>query len=469
MREEKRLIKNTGIIAIGNLSTKLITFLLLPLYTSILSTSEYGTIDYIVSIASFCIPFVSFLMDESVFRFLIDCGTKDEEKRVISTAMGIALAGCVLFCAIAVPVLRCVNYLYPWELIGYVLSFTLSMMVSAILRGTGRTGRYALFNFLAGAATVVFNVVFIAALRWGVRGMMLAYILGQAVVAFAFIAWDRMWRWIDFRGCEGERVRSMVAYSLPLIPNKISWTIINLSDRLVIINTIGSSAAGLYAVAYKFPTLMDTVYGFFYQAWKESSARVLGDEQQDVFYNRIYACLKDFMYSVVLGMTAFMPLVFRILINAAYSDALMYVPILLLGMYFSNMSAFYGGIFTAYKDTRIMGTTTAVAAAINLVINLALIRTFGLYAAAISTLAANLAVYFYRKMRVRKYIVLKENRRKQLIALAMTALILAAYYARNGWAELAACLLAVGYALVMNREMLSMLCGKLLRRDRRSK
>ena len=58
----------------------------------------------------------------------------------------------------------------------------------------------------------------------------------------------------------------MVAYSLPLIPNKISWTIINLSDRLVIINTIGSSAAGLYAVAYKFPTLMDTVYGFFYQA-----------------------------------------------------------------------------------------------------------------------------------------------------------------------------------------------------------
>ena len=72
MREEKRLIKNTGIIAIGNLSTKLITFLLLPLYTSILSTSEYGTIDYIVSIASFCIPFVSLLLDSGAVRFLID-------------------------------------------------------------------------------------------------------------------------------------------------------------------------------------------------------------------------------------------------------------------------------------------------------------------------------------------------------------------------------------------------------------
>lgn len=468
MREEQRLIKNTGIIAIGNLSTKLITFLLLPLYTSILSTSEYGTIDYIISIASFCLPFVSFLMDESVFRFLIDCRTKDEEKQVISTAMGIALAGCVIFCAVAVPVLHCMNYPYSWELIGYILSFTLSMMVSAILRGSGRTDKYALFNFMAGVATVVFNILFIAVLRWGVRGMMLAYILGQAIIALIFIVWNRMWQWIDFRSCERERVRSMVSYSLPLIPNKVSWTIINLSDRLVIMNAIGSSAAGLYAVAHKFPTLMDTVYGFFYQAWKESSARILGDDQQDAFYNRIYAYLKDFLYSVVLGMAAFMPLVFRILINEAYSEAMIYVPILLLGMYFSNMSAFYGGIFTAYKDTRIMGTTTAVAALINLVINLMLIRTYGLYAAAISTLVANLAVYFYRKMRVRKYILLKENRGKQLGAVAMTALILALYYAKSGAAELAACLLAVGYALVMNRELLSMILKKLLRRDHQS-
>ena len=67
MNEKKRLIKNTGIIAVGNISTKLVSFFLLPLYTNILSTAEYGTVDYIISIATFCVPFISLLMDESKF------------------------------------------------------------------------------------------------------------------------------------------------------------------------------------------------------------------------------------------------------------------------------------------------------------------------------------------------------------------------------------------------------------------
>lgn len=85
MNEKKRLIKNTGIIAIGNISTKLVSFFLLPLYTTLLSASEYGVFDYILSIATFCVPFVSVLMDESIFRFLIDCKKQEEKEKVIST------------------------------------------------------------------------------------------------------------------------------------------------------------------------------------------------------------------------------------------------------------------------------------------------------------------------------------------------------------------------------------------------
>lgn len=81
MNERRRLIKNTGIIAIGNISTKLVSFFLLPLYTAVLSTAEYGAYDYIISIATFCVPFVSVLMDESIFRFLIDCKTELDKKK----------------------------------------------------------------------------------------------------------------------------------------------------------------------------------------------------------------------------------------------------------------------------------------------------------------------------------------------------------------------------------------------------
>lgn len=256
----------------------------------------------------------------------------------------------------------------------------------------------------------------------------------------------------------------MITYSLPLIPNKVSWSIINLSDRLIIMHTIGESAAGLYAVSYKFPTLMDTVYGFFYQAWKESSARILGNTSQDAFYNAIYAYLKDFLYAIVLGMTAFMPLVFRILVNEAFFEAMWYVPILLLATYFSNISGFYGGIFTAYKDTGIMGTTTAAAAAINLIVNLALIQTFGLYAAAISTLVANLAAYLYRRIKVRGYIALKEDWKKRLASILATALIVAMFYVNSLPSIIVGCCASLIYAAVMNRSLILRLWRK-LRRD----
>ena len=257
------------------------------------------------------------------------------------------------------------------------------------------------------------------------------------------------------------KAKEMILYSLPLIPNKVSWTIINLSDRIILMNVLGSDATGLYAVSYKFPNLMDTVYGFFYQSWKESSARALKEENQDDFYNSVYENLKNFMFSLVLGMTAFMPLVFFILINKNYYAALPYIPVLLLATYFSNMSGFYGGIFTAYKDTKIMGTTTVAAAIINLSVNLLMIRKFGIYAAAVSTLVANFVVYVYRKIKVRKYIKLKENWKKSIFAVIFTVVEFAFFYTMNKMLWMAGCAMAVFYAFFLNRSMMLFVIKKM--------
>ena len=219
---------------------------------------------------------------------------------------------------------------------------------------------------------------------------------------------------------------------------------------IILMNMIGSEATGLYAVSYKFPNLMDTVYGFFYQSWKESSARVLGGESQDEFYNSVYEYLKNFLFSIVLGMIAFMPIVFRILINKNYYSAIYYVPILLLATYFANISGFYGGIFTAYKDTKIMGTTTVVAAIINLAVNIIMIRSLGIYAAAISTLVANFTVYIYRRIKVGKYIKLKENWKNRIVSLIICVLIIILFYVQSKTSIIVGCIVSICYALIVN-------------------
>lgn len=226
-------------------------------------------------------------------------------------------------------------------------------------------------------------------------------------------------------------------------------------------NILNSAASGLYAIAYKFPSLMDTVYGFFYQAWKESSARIVQCDDKSIFYNEVYKYLKRFMYSLVIGMIAFMPVVFKVFINDDYFEAIYYTPILLMATYFSNISGFYGGIFTAYKDTAIMGTTTIFAAIINLFLNIVLIHTWGLYAAAISTLISSIVICCYRKYKVRKYILLNNDNINLVISLIVTVIILALFYSMNSICQIIGGIASVIFAVYENFQILIIITNKL--------
>lgn len=464
MKETNRLLKNTGIIAIGNLSTKAISFFLLPLYTAILSTHEYGVIDYIITLSMFCVPCISFLMDEAIFRFLIDCKNKEEKSIIISNSFVLIFIGVIVFLIIIYPILVYVKYKYIWCLILFVISDIIATMISALLRGIGRTDAFAVYNFISSTIQIILNVIFIAVFYWGIEGMLSAMIIGRVVAIFVYIICLKLWQYIDLKRINIPKIREMLKYAIPLIPNRVSWLIINLSSRLVIMNIMTSGALGIYAISSKFANLMDMIYGFFYQSWKESSARVLQSNDRDDFYNLVYKYLKSFMYSIVLLITSFMPIVFKFLIADTYLEAILYVPILLLATYFSNISGFYGGIFTAYKDTKIMGTSTIVAALINLVLMFIIIKFWGLYAVAISALIANIVVYQYRKIKVKKYVILIENRKKIIFDWIMTGIIFLLFYSMNINLQMIGILISIIYFVSMNYEILKLMKNKLANR-----
>lgn len=464
MKETNRLLKNTGIIAIGNLSTKAISFFLLPLYTAILSTHEYGVIDYMITLSMFCVPCISFLMDEAIFRFLIDCKNKEEKSTIISNSFILVFIGIIVFLVIVYPALNCIKYEYTWYLILFVISDIIATMISALLRGIGRTDAFAVYNFISSTIQIILNVIFIAVFYWGIEGMLSAMVIGRVVATFVYIICLKLWQYIDLKKINIPKIKEMLKYAIPLIPNRVSWLIINLSSRLVIMNIMTSGALGIYAISSKFANLMDMIYGFFYQSWKESSARVLQSNDRDDFYNLVYKYLKSFMYSIVLLITSFMPIIFKFLIADTYSEAILYVPILLLATYFSNISGFYGGIFTAYKDTKIMGTSTIVAALINLVLMFIIINFWGLYAVAISALIANVVVYQYRKIKVKKYVVLIENKRKIIFDWIMTGIIFLLFYSMNINLQMIGILISIIYFVSMNYEILKLMKNKLAKR-----
>lgn len=409
MNQRNQLVKNTMIIAIGKLSTQIISYLLLPLYTYKLSPAEFGTYDFVCTLSLFLCPIITLLMEESMFRFLIDATSKLQEKKVISQTIIYTLFGTLLFIPIAIIVMR-VGANYSPMLIFAIISFIISNIMiglsNSLARGLSKLKLYSFSNFILGIGTIILNVVFIVALNSGAEGLLWANTIANALTAVVIFVKLRLFEFIG--KFDKKLMKSMVKYSVPLVPNSISWSIINMSDRIFLTQIIGSAANGIYAMANRFPNIINVLYGYFNTAWKESAAKIIKDQNKNQYYNSIYHDTKRFLYAVTICLIAAMPFIFPILINKSYDEAYIYIPIVMIATYYSNLSSYFGGIFSAYKDTKIMGTTTIVAAIINLVIDLLLIKQFEIYAACISTLVADLIVYFYRRKKLKKYIKLKE-------------------------------------------------------------
>lgn len=449
----KDLAFNTIIIGIGKFSTQIVSFLLLPLYTSILTTEEYGIYDLILTITTFALPFITLLMEESMFRFLIDCKDDNQKKNVISQTMLYTLVSTTFFIIIALIVNKFFKIPYLWISLIYIASSIISGLRNALVRGLGKIKLYTLINFVSSLLNIILNIVFIALLRYGIYGLLLAGIISSVVSSTIIFVIFKMHKYFSVKNYDKNLMKKMIKYSIPLVPNSLSWAVVNLSDRLVISGAIGASANGIYAMSYKFPNLMNTIYSFFYTAWTESSAKAINDNENKDFFNNIYKILTNAMFSVLLGIIVCMPIIFNLFIKTDYAEAYKYIPILVIAMYFNNMSGYYGGIFTGYKDTKIMGITTIIGAIINLVIDILLIKFIGIYAAAISTLISCMVIYYYRKSKAKKYIKLQKVDLKVGCVILIITLFL--YYNNNNLIlKLINLLIVIIFAFISNRKII---------------
>ena len=252
-------------------------------------------------------------------------------------------------------------------------------------------------------------------------------------------------------------------YSFPLVPNSISWNAIALTDRLLIVNILGSAKNGIYSVGLRFPTIINTCYSYFNLSWKESASKVVGKKDKDEFYNSVYINLNRFLISVSILIIAVLPFIFSLLVKNAYREAYMYIPLMIISVYFSNLSNFCSGIFSAYKDTKILAKTTIVATIINFIVGIFLIRKIGLYASILATLTAYIVIYFYRNYKLKKYIVLERD--KYVIShTIMLILITTCYYLKNTWICVLGLLLSILYSYYVNKPIVDSIINKIKRK-----
>lgn len=461
MNRKKSLIQNTFIIAIGRASSQALSFFLLPLYTSLLSTEQYGNFDLLNTLSLFIIPFVSLLMEESMFRFLIDAKDDNDKAKIESQTIIFTLISMFIWAFIIYfGGNYFFNYQYSGYLVIYVAASILSTLAGSLARGSGEFKIYSAFAFFSSIITIIFNIIFIVLFKMDERGLFIAYAIGNSAVSIWLLLRLKAHKMVRFKNIDKGYIKEMVKYSLPLIPSNLSWITINLSDRLVIVAKLGTALNGIYSTATKFPSIINTFYNFFYLAWKESASQALKEENPEGFYNEIYLNLKGFLISGSLLILGALPFVFNFFIKGDFRGCYVYIPILIIAIFYNNMSSFCGGIFAAYKKNSIMAISSFIAAIVNLVVDISLMGKIGLYAAAVSTLISALIVFYYRKIKLKEFIKLVED--KNLIYhILMFALLCTSFYIRNYIFCGFTLLCAIGYSYYLNKSLINKILIKL--------
>lgn len=458
MSRSKELVKNTAILTIGKMCTQFVSFLLLPLYTALLSTEEYGIVDLFTTYISLILPLACWQLDQGIFRFMIDC--REDKKKTKILFSSIASVNAIQAFAVVL-IYMCTQTFISSEYKLYLLIGVILNIFSALLmqfaRGLGDMLAYSVSSFLTAASTVALNVIFVAFLRLGAHGMFIATMCGIAINCIYLFIKLKVWKYYTPKLIDFSLIREVCSYSLPLIPNQISGWVLSASDRTIVARFLSVAENGIYSVANKFSNLVGTFYGFFNLAWVETVSVHYNDDDRDVFIASMIETVSNLFVSVCVGIIAIMPFVFPVMVNEQYGNAYYQIPILLIAVIFQILVGLYSAVYIALKKSSTIARTTIAGAIINVFVNLALINFIGLYAASISTLVSYASTALYRRIDINKYIQIKENVFNLLIDVVIIVLVTVSYYVNNSVLNGITLVIACIYAIGINWKLIKMI------------
>lgn len=402
MSNYKKLSKNIVLMVIGQFSSKLLSFILVPLYTYILSTEEYGTFDLITTTVTLLTPALTLVIFEGVMRFCLDENYNKNEVLTIGllfTAIGsfLVLLGYPVFCL--VPTLKN-NFL--WVFLFFLFN-NLHNVLTQYLKAIDRVKLYSICGIISTAVTLVMNFVFLVVLKWAITGYFIANLSGCILVCLIISYKINIFKLIvnPFK-IEKKVYKDILGYTCPMIPNSISWWISNSSDKYMISAFASVAVLGIYSVSYKIPSVLSIVTSIFMSAWQISAVENFGTEESKAFYSDIYKSFSSCIILVASTLIFLSKYTAYFLFQKDFFSAWKVSMILIMAFIFNSISALLGSVYTSSKKTKMLFYSTLLAAISNIALNFLLIPFYGMYGAAYATLISYVLVWIVRLIDIRK-------------------------------------------------------------------
>ena len=409
MNRYKKLVSDTLIMAIGSFASKVLVFVMLPLYTYILTTEEYGIADLFLTTVNLLVPILTLSITEAMFRFAFDKDI-DQDKNITNT---------IIFIIASVLVLLPLTYLlskwnsnfstYGFYFILIYLFNALNTCLNNFARGTNHIKVFVGSSLVYTTLIVCLNIIFLTVIKIGIRGYLTSMVLsyaGSAIFMFFLLGCHKS---IRVKNIDIELLKQMLRFSIPMIFSTTAWWAMNSIDKYMLIDWYGIGTSGLYGVAQKLPTIISVLSSIFIQAWQISAISVHEDKESNEFYTNVYKVYEVGLYvtaAAIIFLTK--PLAF-IMFQKDYFSAYVFAPVLLLSGVYSCLSSFLQSPFVAEKKSGALLKTTLVGLVFNILANIILLNCMGPIGATYATMIGFGITWAMRLFMSRHFVIIEIN------------------------------------------------------------
>lgn len=400
----KTLLIGTIVYAIGNLGTKILTFLIVPLYTYYISTSDMGDYDLLITSVSLLAPLISLKISDATYNWMI--------KRVASNEVCIKATYDYLLksCAFAVTIIGIASlFIHIWNIGLFLAILVLEPILETtqkILRGLKNQKLFAASGIIYTGILVSLNFFTVCIWKLGVTSLLVNTVISHLISIALIFCLEKRMRCLTVTVDKTElqiTQKEMLKYSMPLVPSTLSWWIMSVSDRYVIRFFLGSSFNGIYAIATKFPSVLQTFFVLFNNAWTDMAlANLHSKGKSSKYVSDIFEKMYVFSFSLICCLIPLTKIATQVILSSDYKVGSVYIGYLYLGAIFQGYSTFASVGYLQNKKTARAATSSVAGAIINLFVDLILIKSIGVFAAALSTYAGFFVMWLVRMYDIRK-------------------------------------------------------------------
>ncbi len=396
-KEIKRLSTSSAAYGIGNFIERLLSFVLLPLYTHLLNIDELGLNFTIFVSIGFLNVIYAYGLDTAFLRNYILAGTSEKKKVLFSTSTISIIITSVIFSSLLIIFSGEISLLLEEEytspllikLASTILLFdVMSNFGFLVLRAEEKAARFVSLKIVKTGLILVLNVVFVAGFKFGVMGILLANAIASVVSLITVLPVYYNKFVIAFNKSD---YKDLLKFGLPYIFPGISIIVMELIDRYFLLYYRDMETVGIYGASYKIAMIMALLVAAFRFSWHPFFLSI--KDQADS--KEIYARILTYFFIISTGVFLFVSFFMNEILNVVpvfssrnvdkYKEGLVVLPYVLAGHMFNGAYVnFIVGIFLK-KKSHYLPFIVGSSAVVNVVGNYFLVPEYGILGAAVTT------------------------------------------------------------------------------------